>query len=42
MVTFVIEHLEEEFYEWCQYGKIAGKVLYLSMYNWMYLCAVCI
>lgn len=21
MVTFVVEHLEEEFYEWCQYGK---------------------
>ena len=20
MVTFVIEHLEEEFYKWCQYG----------------------
>lgn len=21
MVTFVVEHLEEEFYDWCQYGK---------------------
>lgn len=20
MVTFVVEHLEEEFYKWCQYG----------------------
>ena len=22
MVTFVVEHLEEEFYDWCQYGKL--------------------
>ena len=20
MVTFVVEHLEEEFYDWCQFG----------------------
>jgi hypothetical protein len=27
MVTFVIEHLEEEFYPWCQHGKSTAKLI---------------
>lgn len=32
MVTFVVEHLEEEFYDWCQYGKM---LVFLIIYTFL-------